>query len=48
YHRDGKDRYLPDIPRTWGYISALLDRYEELAPLARVARRLELDRLLNR
>ncbi len=48
YHRDGKDGYLPDIPRTWGYISALLDRYEELAPLARVARRLELDRLLNR
>ena len=48
YHRDGKDRYLPDIPRTWGYISALLDRCPELAPLARAARRLELDRLLTR
>jgi len=45
-HRDGKDGYLRDIPRTWGYVSALLDRYDELAPLARAARKLELDRRL--
>lgn len=47
WHRDGKDGYLPDIPRTWGHISALLDRYDELRPLARAARRLELDRQLD-
>lgn len=46
HHRDGKAGYLADIPRTWGYIQALLDRYEELEPLARVARRLELERRL--
>jgi len=47
YHRDGKPGYLDDIPRTWGYISALLDRHDELRPLARVAERLELDRRLT-
>jgi len=47
YHRDGKPGYLADIPRTWGYISALLGRHDELRPLARVAERLELDRRLE-
>ncbi len=30
YHRDGKARYLADIPRTLGYVSALSGRYPEL------------------
>ncbi|MDZ7829315.1 MAG: phosphotransferase [Halofilum sp. (in: g-proteobacteria)] len=46
YHRDGKAGYLPDIPRTWGYIRARFGQYEELEPLAELADRLELDRLL--
>lgn len=29
-HRDGKPRYLADIPRTLGYITALGARYDEL------------------
>ncbi len=34
-HRDGKPGYLGDIPRTLGYITALADRHQELAPLCR-------------
>lgn len=41
WHRDGKPRYLADIPRTWGYIEALFGRYAELEPLARFARRVD-------
>lgn len=48
YHRDGKPGYLADIPRTWSHIAALLDRHDELRPLAVVAERLRLDRALNR
>lgn len=48
YHRDGKPGYLADIPRTWNHIAALLDRHDELRPLAAVAERLRLDRALNR
>ena len=44
WHRDGKPRYLGDIPRTWGHIAPLLPQYRELAPLARIARDLDLDR----
>lgn len=29
-HRDGKPRYLDDVPRTLGYITALGERYAEL------------------
>ncbi|MDX1609388.1 MAG: phosphotransferase [Halofilum sp. (in: g-proteobacteria)] len=47
WHRDGKRGYLADIPRTWRYISAQLDRHRELRPLAEVARRLDLDRVLD-
>ena len=36
YHRDGKDRYLADIPRVLGYLVAACRRYRELAPLARL------------
>ena len=43
WHRDGKPRYLGDIPRTWGYIERLLPAYPELAPLRRVASALSLD-----
>lgn len=47
YHRDGKAGYLPDIPRTWGYIRARFGQYRELEPLAELADRLELDRRLS-
>lgn len=33
YLRDGKSGYLPDIPRTLGYILAVAPRYPELAAL---------------
>ena len=35
-HRDGKRRYLADIPRVFGYLLAACRRYRELAPLARL------------
>jgi aminoglycoside/choline kinase family phosphotransferase len=35
-HRDGKPRYLADIPRVLGYLLAACRRYRELAPLARL------------
>jgi aminoglycoside/choline kinase family phosphotransferase len=35
-HRDGKQRYLADIPRVLGYLVAACRRYRELAPLARL------------
>jgi hypothetical protein len=35
-HRDGKQRYLADIPRVIGYLHAACRRYRELAPLARL------------
>jgi len=35
-HRDGKRRYLDDIPRVLGYLRATCGRYRELAPLARL------------
>jgi aminoglycoside/choline kinase family phosphotransferase len=35
-HRDGKTRYLADIPRVLGYLTACCRRYRELAPLARL------------
>ena len=42
WHRDGKPRYLADIPRTWGYIERLLSDHPELAPLRRAASALSL------
>ena len=35
-HRDGKQRYLADIPRVLGYLLATCKRYRELAPLAQM------------
>jgi aminoglycoside/choline kinase family phosphotransferase len=34
WHRDGKPGYLNDIPRTLGYIRAVLPKYPNLKPLA--------------
>jgi hypothetical protein len=33
WHRDGKPGYLPDVPRTLGYIEQACARYEDLAAL---------------
>lgn len=33
YHRDGKPRYLADVPRFFNYIEPLIERYPELAEL---------------
>ncbi|MFC7300653.1 aminoglycoside phosphotransferase family protein [Cognatiluteimonas weifangensis] len=39
-HRDGKPKYLADVPRFFAYLDAVLPRYPELAPLAAlIARR---------
>ncbi len=35
-HRDGKQRYLAEIPRVLAYLRATCRRYRELAPLARL------------
>ncbi len=35
-HRDGKERYLADIPRVLDYLLATCKRYRELAPLAQL------------
>ncbi|MEF8833252.1 MAG: phosphotransferase [Halofilum sp. (in: g-proteobacteria)] len=48
WHRDGKPRYLADIPRTWGYIEALFGHYRELEPLARFAGRMDIGARLER
>ena len=32
-HRDGKPKYLADVPRFFAYLDAVLPRYPELAPL---------------
>lgn len=34
HHRDGKPRYLADVPRFFAYLDAVLPRYPELAPLS--------------
>ncbi len=33
HHRDGKSKYLADVPRFFAYLDAVLPRYPELAPL---------------
>ncbi|WP_255992166.1 aminoglycoside phosphotransferase family protein [Chitinolyticbacter albus] len=35
-HRDGKERYLADIPRVFGYVRGVCQRYSELTPLGRL------------
>ena len=34
-HRDGKPKYLADVPRFFAYLDAVLPKYAELAPLQR-------------
>ena len=34
HHRDGKPKYLADVPRFFAYLDGVLPRYRELAPLA--------------
>jgi aminoglycoside/choline kinase family phosphotransferase len=41
YHRDGKDRYLADLPRVMGYLRAACARYRELGALARLLDQIE-------
>ena len=41
YHRDGKDRYLQDMPRVMHYLRSACARYAELAPLLRLLDQLE-------
>ena len=40
-HRDGKDRYLADMPRVLGYVRRVAGRYREFAALARLIDRVE-------
>ena len=39
-HRDGKPKYLADVPRFFGYLDAVLPRYPELEPLQALLERL--------
>ena len=41
HHRDGKDRYLADLPRVLGYVRPVLERYHAFAPLARLFDQIE-------
>ena len=45
HHRDGKPRYLADVPRFLGYLEDVLPQYPELAPLASLLARLVRPRL---
>lgn len=39
-HRDGKPRYLADVPRFFRYLEQQVARYDELAPLGRLLQQL--------
>jgi aminoglycoside/choline kinase family phosphotransferase len=41
HHRDGKDRYLADLPLVLGYVRDVVRRYGALAPLAALVERIE-------
>jgi aminoglycoside/choline kinase family phosphotransferase len=41
HHRDGKDRYLADLPRVLGYVRDAARRYRALTPLAKLIDRIE-------
>ncbi|MFZ4757073.1 MAG: aminoglycoside phosphotransferase family protein [Burkholderiaceae bacterium] len=41
HHRDGKDRYLADLPRVLQYVRETARRYSALGPLARLVDRVE-------
>jgi aminoglycoside/choline kinase family phosphotransferase len=36
HHRDGKSKYIADVPRFVAYLDAVLPKYPELAPLAAI------------
>jgi hypothetical protein len=38
WHRDGKPGYLPDVPRTLGYVIEACARHEDLASLGELVR----------
>ncbi len=42
HHRDGKARYLGDIPRTLGYVIAIGDRYPATRPLVTLLQQLDI------
>jgi hypothetical protein len=44
HHRDGKDRYLADMPVVLGYVRDVVRRYGALAPLAALVDRIEGER----
>ena len=48
YHRDGKPGYLPDIPRTLGYVLDVAARRAELEPLAALLHALRIPEALTR
>jgi aminoglycoside/choline kinase family phosphotransferase len=48
HYRDGKPRYLADTPRFARYIRRCCERYDELAPLARLFDALQIDDGLTR
>jgi aminoglycoside/choline kinase family phosphotransferase len=39
WHRDGKPKYLQDVPRFFAYLDAVLPEYEELSPLRELIER---------
>jgi aminoglycoside/choline kinase family phosphotransferase len=41
WHRDGKDRYLADMPRVLAYVARTASRYGAFTPLARLIDRIE-------
>ncbi len=41
FHRDGKDRYLADMPRVLAYVVRTVSRYNAFAPLAKLIDRVE-------
>lgn len=41
WHRDGKDRYLADMPRVLAYVARTASRYNAFTPLARLIDRIE-------
>lgn len=48
YHRDGKPGYLPDIPRTLGYVLDVAAHYPQLEPLAALLHELRVPEALSR
>jgi aminoglycoside/choline kinase family phosphotransferase len=44
YHRDGNSNYLPDIDRALSYVTAVLDRYPELAKFKQFTQQVVLPR----